>query len=43
MINDSVFWRTVDTESWSIINTMKYSHFAPEHLEDAVKLNTLIN
>lgn len=26
----------------SIVDTMKYSHFAPEHLEDAVKLNPLV-
>ena len=25
----------------SIVDTMKYSHFAPEHLEDAVRLNPL--
>ena len=25
----------------SIVDTMKYSHFAPEHLEDAIKLNPL--
>lgn len=27
----------------SIVDTMKYSHFAPDHLEDAVRLNPLIN
>ena len=27
----------------SIVDTMKYSHFAPEHLEDAVRLNPLVN
>ncbi len=26
----------------SIVDTMKYSHFAPEHLDDAVKLNPLV-
>jgi len=26
----------------SITDTMKYSHFAPTHLEDAVKLNPLV-
>jgi len=26
----------------SIIDTMKYSHFAPNHLEDAVRLNPLV-
>ncbi|WP_353651672.1 tyrosine-type recombinase/integrase [Pseudoalteromonas sp. NBT06-2] len=26
----------------SIIDTMKYSHFAPTHLEDAAKLNPLV-
>ena len=25
----------------SIVDTMKYSHFTPEHLEDAVRLNPL--
>ncbi|WP_255550573.1 tyrosine-type recombinase/integrase [Moritella sp. 28] len=25
----------------SIVDTMKYSHFAPDHLEDAVRLNPL--
>ena len=27
----------------SIVDTMKYSHFSPEHLDDAVKLNPLTN
>jgi len=27
----------------SIVDTMKYSHSAPEHLEDTVRLNPLIN
>jgi len=27
----------------SIVDTMKYSHFAPEHLDDAVRLNPLTN
>lgn len=26
----------------SIVDTMRYSHFAPDHLEDAVKLNPLV-
>ena len=26
----------------SIVDTMKYSHFAPDHLEDAVRLNPLV-
>ena len=26
----------------SIVDTMKYSHFAPDHLEDAIKLNPLV-
>lgn len=25
----------------SILDTMRYSHFAPDHLEDAVRLNPL--
>jgi len=25
----------------SIVDTMKYSHFAPDHLEDAVRLNPI--
>ncbi|EDM67894.1 DNA integration/recombination/invertion protein [Moritella sp. PE36] len=28
-------------EHASIVDTMKYSHFAPEHLEDAVRLNPM--
>ena len=26
----------------SIVDTMKYSHFAPDHLEDAIRLNPLV-